>query len=495
MNEHFKGVTRGGPPRYFHLLWDEDLDELQGVLTAVRDRRSEVVSGWYELYQLHFGDRRALSQVEFREIFEPSLLRDQDCLLRKDMDGYARTTLKLGEELAEHHVPLHEIIASLHLFEEAAQAVFPREPPPTTEVYNKFDKLSHIRMILLVDAYSRSQWASAATRIHALELEAKCLPPEERTRFHGLVGKSPSMRELYRRIEAVGRARAIILVVGESGTGKELVARAVHECGPNPNSPFIPLNCAALPKELIESELFGYKRGAFSGATAEYLGLFRAAEGGTLFLDEITEMNPDTQSKLLRAIQERKVRPVGSSTEVSIDVRVIALTNRDPEQALQDRQLRQDLYYRLQASILRVPTLHDRAEDIPLLVGHFIDLFNQKLVRPTQVTGIEDNALQALCEYPWPGNVRELSNTIEAAFIFGRTPMIELANLPPAISGKREQSAQQATSVALGTFADAERDIIARALEMAGGNKVHAARALKISRKRLYAKIEKYGLE
>ncbi len=495
MNEPAKNVTRVEPPRYFHLLWDEDLDELHDVLAAVRERRSEVVTVWYDLYQLHFGDRRALSEMEFRKIFEPALLRNQNFLLRKDMDGYARAILQLGEELAEHHVPLQEIIASLHLFEEAAQSVFPQEPPPTTDVYNKFDKLSHIRIILLVDAYSRSQWASAATRIHALELEAKYLPPEERTRFHGLVGKSPAMRELYRRIEAVGRARAIALVVGESGTGKELVARAVHECGPNPTSPFVPLNCAALPKELIESELFGYKRGAFSGATAEYLGLFRAAEGGTLFLDEITEMNPDTQSKLLRAIQERKVRPVGSSTEVSIDVRVIASTNRDPEQALLDRQFRQDLYYRLQASILRVPTLHDRAEDIPLLAGHFIDLFNQKLVRPTQITGIEDNALQALCDYSWPGNVRELSNAIEGAFIFGRTPMIELANLPPAISGKHEQSMQQPANVPVGTFAEAERDIIARALEMAGGNKVHAARTLKISRKRLYAKIEKYGIE
>jgi transcriptional regulator with PAS, ATPase and Fis domain len=495
MNDVAKSVSRTEPPRYFHLLWDEDLDELHDVLVAVRDRRSEVVGIWYDLYQLHFGDRRALSETEFRKIFEPALLRNQDHLLRKDMDGYARGILKLGEELAEHHVPLQEIIASLHLFEEAAQAVFPKDPSPPTEVYNKFDKLSHIRIILLVDAYSRSQWASVATRIHALELEAKYLPPEERTRFHGLVGKGPAMRELYRRIEAVGRARAIALVVGESGTGKELVARAVHECGPNPNAPFVPLNCAALPKELIESELFGYKRGAFTGAATEYLGLFRAAEGGTLFLDEITEMNPDTQSKLLRAIQERKVRPVGSSTEVSTDVRVIASTNRDPEQALKDKQFRQDLYYRLQASTLRVPPLRDRAEDIPLLSHHFIDLFNQKLMRPTHVDGIEDNALQALSACAWPGNVRELSNAIEAAFIFGRTPMIELRDLPPAIGGKAEQSARPASSVLVGTFAEAERDIIARALEMSGGNKVHAARTLKISRKRLYAKIEKYGLE
>jgi len=492
MNEPVKGLTRGDPPRYFHLLWDEDLDDLREVLTIVRDRRAEVVSVWYELYQLHFGDRRALSEVEFRNIFEPALLRNQEALLKHDMDAYARAILKLGEELADHHVPLQEIIASLHLFEEAAQSVFPKDA--TTDVYNKFDKLSHIRIILLVDSYARSQWASATTRIHALELEAKYLPAEERTRFHGLVGKSPAMRELYRRVEAVGRARAIALVIGESGTGKELVARAIHECGPNPSSPFVPLNCAALPKELIESELFGYKRGAFSGATAEYLGLFRAADGGTLFLDEITEMNPDTQSKLLRAIQERRVRPVGSSAEVQVDVRVIASTNRDPEQAIAERQFRQDLYYRLQASILRVPPLRDRLDDIPLLVQHFIDLFNQKLLRPTPVTGIEDSALEAMRSYSWPGNVRELSNAIEGAFIFGRTPMIELANLPPQVGGKRPPGAVT-VSVAVGTFAEAERDIIARALEMAGGNKVHAARTLKISRKRLYAKIEKYGLE
>ncbi|HVN28135.1 MAG TPA: sigma-54 dependent transcriptional regulator [Candidatus Binataceae bacterium] len=491
-----KSLIHRDPPRHFHLLWDEDLDDLREVLTAVREHRSEVVSTWYELYQLHFGDRRTLSEAEFRKIFEPAILRNQEFLLRKDMDGYARGVLKLGEELAEHHVPLQEIIASMHLFEEAAQSVFPKNPPPATDVYNKFDKLSHIRIILLVDCYSRSQWAAAATRIHALEMEAKYLPVTERTRFHGLVGRSTAMRELYRRIEAVGRARAIALVVGESGTGKELVARAVHECGPNPTSPFVPLNCAALPKELIESELFGYKRGAFTGANTEYLGLFRAAEGGTLFLDEITEMNPDTQSKLLRAIQERRVRPVGSSAEVAVDARVIASTNREPDRAMQEGRLRNDLYYRLQASVLRVPPLRERIEDIPLLVQHFIDLFNEKRVRPTTVHGIEDSALKALQDYSWPGNVRELSNAIEGAFIFGASPMIELANLPPAIGGRRDERAPgSAVATPMGSFAEAEREIITRALAMAEGNKVHAARALKISRKRLYAKIEKYGLQ
>ncbi len=332
-------------------------------------------------------------------------------------------------------------------------------------------------------------------RIHGLEMEASALPAQDRTRFHGLVGKTPGLRELYQRIEAVGRARAMALVVGESGTGKELVARAVHECGPDPNAPFVPLNCAALPKELIESELFGYKRGAFSGANTEYLGLFRAAEGGTLFLDEITEMAVDTQSKLLRAVQEHKVRPVGSSTEITIDVRVVASTNRDPRQAIEERQFREDLFYRLQASVLRVPPLRERSDDIPMLTDHFVDLFNEKRVRTSQVGGIDPNALEALRFYAWPGNVRELSNAIEGAFIFGRAPSIQLTDLPPAIGGSRKPERDNSTAaLRLGSFADAERDIISRALEMAGGNKVHAAEALNISRKRLYAKIEKYGL-
>lgn len=163
------------------------------------------------------------------------------------------------------------------------------------------------------------------------------------------------MQELYSRIESIGCAGAIALVEGESGTGKESVARAVHECGPNPTSSFVPLNCAALPKELIESELLDTMRGAFSGANTEYLGLFRAADGGTLFLDEVTEMSPDTQSKPLRAIQEHKIRPVGSSTEIPVDVRVIASTNRSPEQAMQEGQFREDLYNRLQATVLSAP--------------------------------------------------------------------------------------------------------------------------------------------
>ena len=196
-----------------------------------------------------------------------------------------------------------------------------------------------------------------------------------------MVGASAAMRQLYDRVEAAGVTRGTILIVGESGTGKELVAHAIHECGPQPGAPFVALNCAAIPKDLIESELFGYKRGAFSGANAEYLGLFRAADGGTLFLDEVTEMSADTQSKLLRAIQERAVRPVGSTREISVDVRLIASTNRDPQEAVKAGRLRDDLYYRLQAGVIQIPPLRERLEDVALLAEHFIELFNARQMR------------------------------------------------------------------------------------------------------------------
>src|SRR5262249_12103764 len=201
--------------------------------------------------------------------------------------------------------------------------------------------------------------AQHQARERAAERDLRRLDPgaARRATFHGIVGATPAMHELYARIEASAAGNASILIAGESGTGKELVARAVHECGTYPKAPFIALNCAALPRDLIESELFGHRKGAFSGATAEYLGLIRAAEGGTLLLDEITEMPPETQAKLLRALQERCVRPVGATQEVPVDVRFIASTNRDPVESVRDGRLRDDLYYRLKVHTLTVPPL------------------------------------------------------------------------------------------------------------------------------------------
>jgi transcriptional regulator with PAS, ATPase and Fis domain len=488
-------MLRRGQPRYFHLLWEEDLEELRPVLEAIKARRVEVVDRWYHLYVLHFGDSRSLSEPEFRSIFEDALERNQNDLLRGDMDAYAADLHRLGEILAAHHVSLQEIIASLHLFEEAAQSVFPENLKDPTWIYTTFDRLSHIRIMLLADSYVRSQSAMAGARLHAMEREASKIEPEKRERYHGIVGGSAPMREMYRRIQAAGQTRGTVLIVGESGTGKELVARAIHESGPNPHAPFVALNCAALPRDLIESELFGYKRGAFSGANTEYLGLFRAAEGGTLFLDEITEMSAETQSKLLRAMQEHKVRPVGATAEVNVDTRMIASTNRNPEEAVKSGALRNDLYYRLQAAVLRMPPLRERLEDVKPLAEHFIDFFNEKFPRKIPVVGLDDGALAAMRSYSWPGNVRELSNAIEGAFTFGSSGTIRREDLPPGVTGLAPVKFVASTESGLASYSDAERDLIERALQMAEWNKAKAARILGISRKKLYARISKYGLE
>lgn len=498
-------MKRVQPPRHFHLLWDEELELLGPVLALLHEHLDEVVSHWYQLYALHFGDERSLSETEFRDIFRSGLERNAKDLLGGEMDRYAIDTIRTGELLCERRVPFSEVVVSLHLYEESAYSVFPQDPPPSLEIYTAFDKLSHIRMILLADAYFRSASASAGARIQALERQAALVGREERHTFHGLVGASAEMRRLYDRIEAAGNTRGTILIVGESGTGKELAARAVHECGTTPSAPFVAVNCAAIPKDLIESELFGYRKGAFSGANADYLGLFRAAEGGTLFLDEITEMSPETQSKLLRATQERSIRPVGSTREIPVNARLIASTNLDPEEAVRLGHLRKDLYYRLQAGVLTTPPLREHLEDIPVLVEYFIEVFNEKLQPRIPVRGIEGSALAAMEEYSWPGNVRELSNVIEGAFTFGRSPMIRLSDLPTAIAGEQIEESGQSEEIpiptteagpelAVGSFAAAEREIIGRALRSTEGNKVAAAALLRISRKKLYAKIEKYGL-
>lgn len=324
-----------------------------------------------------------------------------------------------------------------------------------------------------------------------------------RENYGRLVGSCAVMRQLYERIEAAAWTRSTVLIVGESGTGKELVARALHER--SKRGPFVPFNCAALPKDLIESELFGHKRGAFSGANNDYLGLFRSADGGTLFLDEITEMAPETQAKLLRTLQEHTVRPVGSVSEIPLDVRVIASTNRNSEEAVRAGLLRQDLYYRLQVNVLTVPPLRERRSDIPALVDHFIDLYNSRSVRDeTRVDGIEFDALRILMEHEWPGNVRELGNAIESAFTFGRTPIIGIEDLPPTVIHQRNaipakeargDSLDESAGSSVKTFAEAECELICHALERTSGNKVQAAKLLNISRKKLYAKIDRYRIE
>jgi len=309
--------------------------------------------------------------------------------------------------------------------------------------------------------------------------------------FPNLIGRGPSMQRVFSVIQAASRNDSSILVLGESGTGKEVVARAIHYGGQRADRPFVPVNCSAIPAGLIESELFGHKRGAFTGANATTLGLVRSADGGTLFLDEFAEMPLDTQAKLLRVIQERKVRPVGDVAEVGVDVRFISATNRNVEEALADGVLRQDLYYRLAVIRVEIPPLRNRPEDIPFLVQHFIDRFSRLF--PNSIAGIEPRGLESMQRYGWPGNVRQLENVIESLFAMGLGGVIALDDLPDFLrsGGEAEAIVREQPAAAL---SDAERAAIERALKACDGNKSRAASLLRISRTRLYRKLREYGL-
>jgi DNA-binding NtrC family response regulator len=370
--------------------------------------------------------------------------------------------------------------------EEATQAVFPQNPPLSTTVYNKFDKLSHIRILLLINAYSRLESASAATRIQALELEAKSLPPQQRTRFHGLVGNSQAMREIYRRIEAAAYNKDPVLILGEAGSGKELIARAIHECAAWQGGPFAVLRCAALPGYLIENELLGYRPQQMSGMQS-YLGLYAAAEGGTLLLDEITLLPPNVQDKLAQLLD-------GQTNGWRNRVKIVASTRCDFQEASRVGQLREGFCKLFGESTICVPPLRERRKDIALLARHFIDLHNRKMAINTAVAGIDDAAREMMERYLWPGNVHELCQAIESAMGCARSALIGLADLPTAISGLNGP-ARELPSITFETFADAERGVLQRALELTGGNKLRAAKLLKISRKKLYTGIAKYGLK
>ncbi|MGE0821892.1 MAG: sigma-54 interaction domain-containing protein [Candidatus Binatia bacterium] len=488
-------------PRYFHLLWDEELERLHEVLVLLRQHQQEVLHHWYQLYAVHFGDAVTLSEHEFLSLYGNDLRQTLGCLLEQDMEGFVIGMRATGEQLAARGVPFREVISCLHLFEESCSVIFdllPQAEEMTDRVTTllTFDKLSHCRMIVLAESYFGTTQARHQTRTHTLEEEIVRIAPDiqQRRYFHGIVGQSPAMRDIFQRVSAAGTSRGTVFIVGESGTGKELVARAIHEIGGNDDTPFVPVNCSALPRELIESELFGYKRGAFSGATTEYQGLFRAAEGGTLFLDEVTEMAPDTQAKLLRVLQERAIRPVGAVREIPVKVRIIASTNRDPHEAVRQGRLREDLYYRLNVNTLVLPPLRERPGDIPLLVEYFLTYFSERLEVPRRTLAPE--ALELLSRYQWPGNIRELMNVIESAYTFGQSSLIRQSDLPTSITLASPVTVRQVlppTGVPP-SFVEAERELIARALHATEGNKLQAAKLLGISRKKLYAKIAKYHL-
>ena len=334
-------------------------------------------------------------------------------------------------------------------------------------------------------------------------------PASERGRFR-LVGQAPALRQIYAVVEKVANTPSTALITGESGTGKELIARALHENSARHTGPFIKINCAAIPKTLMESELFGYDKGAFTGAVGAKPGRFELAHGGTLFLDEIGEIPVEMQVKLLRVLQEQEFERVGGIKTIKVDVRLVAATNRDLLAEVAAGSFREDLFYRLNVVPIHIPPLRERREDIPLLADHFIAKFNDRLKK--QITAIAPEAIERLVAYNWPGNIRELENLMERTMLFCEGSEIRVSDLPPEVVGAAVTSsaavpapgeeAGKAAAPGPESLKEAvrvetervERELIQKALDATGGNVTQAARKLKISRKSLQTKMKELGL-
>jgi two-component system, NtrC family, response regulator HydG len=310
-----------------------------------------------------------------------------------------------------------------------------------------------------------------------------------------VIGSSPAWRKVGEMVEQIAPSRATVLIIGESGTGKELIAGLIHQLSTRADRPFVTLNAAALPATLLEAELFGHEKGAFTGAQQRKLGRFELADGGTLFLDEIGDMPPEVQVKILRVLQDGSFERLGSTRTLQVDVRVVAATNKDLMQEVEAGRFRLDLYYRLNVISLRLPTLRERHEDIPLLVAHFLRKFAAQ--NNKQVTGIQQQALHLLQLADWPGNVRELENVIERAVVLAKDPIISVAELPANFQEKQLVS-PPSDHFALprnATLAEIEREAIAQALQHSGGNRQATARSLRIGLATLYRKLKEYQLQ
>ncbi len=307
----------------------------------------------------------------------------------------------------------------------------------------------------------------------------------ENRRFQRVIGNAPTWRSVLEEVALVGPTDSTVLIVGETGTGKELIARSIHNSSSRCGRPFVRLNCAAIPFDLLESELFGHEKGAFTGAIAQQVGRFEAADGGTLFLDEVGDIALNLQAKLLRVLQEQEFERLGSTYTRRVDIRVVAATNQDLAARVVEKQFRMDLYYRLNVFPIALPPLRRRPEDIPLLVAHFVKEFGTRMSK--RISRISDDAMDALIRYTWPGNIRELQNYIERAVILTKGDVLQMPSLPSSMLSKREPT----------TLAEAERDHILKALEESNwivGGKSGAAARLGLARTTLIAKIRRCGI-
>ena len=310
--------------------------------------------------------------------------------------------------------------------------------------------------------------------------------------LENLIGESPAMQQVFETIRQVAPSRATVLITGETGTGKELIAKAIHNLSPRKNAAFIAVHAAALPTTLLESELFGHEKGAFTGAVERRIGRFELADGGTLFLDEVGELEPQMQVKLLRVLEERAFERVGGAKTLEVDVRLVAATNKQLKKLVSEGKFRDDLFYRLSVVTVDLPPLRERRDDIPLLVKAFLDEFNHE--NGKQVRELTPEALNVLLAYDWPGNVRELRNTIEQMVVLARSERLTVRDVPAAIRGGADLGKINVVRTGM-TVEDAERQLIMQALKEMGGNRTKAAQKIGISRRTLHRKLKEFGLE
>jgi two-component system response regulator HydG len=388
------------------------------------------------------------------------------------------------------------------------------------EALTEIRKISPLVPVLIMTAYASVKTAVEALKAGAFDYLTKPLDIEElkiliekalehyhlreeniilkerlgdRFDFSRIIAGSGKMKSLLDTLSLVAPSDATVLIMGESGTGKEVVANAIHQNSPRASRPFIKVSCAALPETLLESELFGHEKGAFTGAVTRREGRFQLAHGGTIFLDEVGEISLSVQTKLLRVLQEKEFEPLGSARTAKVDIRVIAATNRDLEAAVKEGRFREDLYYRLNVVPLVVPPLRERKEDIPLLAEHFLAIYREKNGKPLK--GISGKALDLLVRYEWPGNVRELENCIERAVIMARDEVIVPADFPPQIQMLSQERGQDGFAFPYGVSLDEmEKALIVKTLEETDGNRTRTAEILGINRRTLQNKLKQYGI-
>jgi DNA-binding NtrC family response regulator len=437
---------------------------------ATRNGLRDLLNDWGYDAEVAEDGMAALRKVS---TFRPSLVIAD--LIMPDMDG-----LELLKRLKQELAHISVIILTGHgTIETAVRAM--REG-----AYDYLTKPVDIqRLQLLIEkALEREE---ILTR---MELAKRGL--QELGTFGQLTGKSVPMRRIYSLIEQVAPSSASVLICGESGTGKEGVARTIHEMSPRSDEAFIALNCAAIPDTLVESELFGHERGAFTGADRRRAGCFELADNGTLFLDEIAEMQPDMQVKLLRVLEESRFRRLGGKEYIQVDVRVLAATNRKIEEAIEDGSLREDLYYRLKVFAIELPLLIERKEDIPLLIAEFIREFNEK--NKKSVESVDNDTMQILFDHSWPGNVRELRNAIERAVIVCEDELIQPKHLPVDLL-KSATGSVPSIPIQLGKpIKEIEKEVTLKTLDYMGGNKTKTAEVLGLSLKTLYNRLKTYGV-